>query len=349
MLVMRVLLLVAAVLLVAPAPAGAAVPRSWLGVMADGPMTDPSLDHAGEWARLRPSGVGHVRAAFFWPHAQPTSDVLDFARSDHVVLSAARQRLGVLPVVHGTPGWAAAREGSAPPPRRAAFAGYLRALVRRYGPRGSFWAEHPEVARRPIRDWQVWNEPNLEPYWSTQPFARSFVPVMRAARRALRAEDRGARAILAGLPNRSWIALRAIYRAGGRGAFDAVALHPYTGKPGHVVKFVKLARRQMRRYGDRRKPVLITELSWPATKRRHSSTGFETSEYGQALRLRRALRLLARERRRLKIERVYWYTWLSVERGSAFGWSGLRRLRGDRVVSARSLRAFRRTARALRR
>ena len=55
--------------------------------------------------------------------------------------------------------------------------------------------------------------------------------LLRASRRALRAADPGSRTVLAGLPNESWIALRKIYKAGGHGAFDAVALHPYTGKP----------------------------------------------------------------------------------------------------------------------
>ena len=54
-----------------------------------------------------------------------------------------------------------------------------------------------------------------------------------AARGAPRARARRPRLahVLAGLPNESWLALRSIYRAGGRGAFDAVALHPYTGQP----------------------------------------------------------------------------------------------------------------------
>lgn len=337
---------------VAGAPATAAVPRDWLGVMVDGPMTDAATDVGDEWRRLGDSGAGHVRAEFYWPRAQPTgAGTTDLAASDSVVLAAAREGLGVLPVVRGTPGWAATGQtGDTSPPRVAALAGYLKTLVGRYGPAGSFWAEHPQVRRRPVRAWQIWNEPNLKGYWSQQPFARSYVRVLHAARRALRSADRGARVVLAGLPNRSWIALRSIYRAGGQGAFDAVALHPYTGKPGHVVELVRLARREMARYGDPRMPVWITELSWPATKGTHRRTGFETSNAGQAKRLRRALRLLAAERRRLRIRRVYWYTWLSAERGeNAFGWSGLRRLRDGKRVSAPALRAFVRTGRALRR
>ena len=340
------------VLAAAAAPAPAAVPREWLGVMVDGPMTAPAFDASDEWRRLGDSGAGHVRAEFSWARAQPAGPgPTDLGASDAVVLAAAREGLGVLPVVLRTPAWAGTTgAGEASPPRRTAFAGYLRALVARYGPSGTLWAEHPELRARPIRRWQVWNEPNLDVYWSKQPFARSYVQLLRSARRALRAADGGAKVVLAGLPNRSWTALRSIYRAGGHGAFDAVALHPYTGKPGHVVKLVRLARREMARSGDTRKPVWITELSWPATRGTHRSTGFETSNAGQAKRLRRTLRLLAAERRRLRIDRVYWYTWLSAEQGpSAFGWSGLRRIRDGQRVSAPALKAFVQTGRALRR
>ena len=88
----------------------------------------------------------------------------------------------------------------------------------------------------------------------------------------------------------------------------------------------------MRRYSDGRKPIWITELSWPAAKgKTKNTTGFETTDKGQASRLREGLRLLARARKRLRIERVFWYTWLSQEGSpNSFDYSGLRRVRGGR-------------------
>jgi hypothetical protein len=126
-----------------------------------------------------------------------------------------------------------------------------------------------------------------------------------------------------------------------------MALHPYTGRPRNVIKLIEFSRREMRRYGDRRKPVWLTELSWPASKgKTRGVPGFVTTERRQAARLKLALRLLARSRKRLKIERVVWYTWLSLEGGrNSFAWSGLRRVRGKRVVTARSFRVFRAAAR----
>jgi len=47
---------------------------------------------------------------------------------------------------------------------------------------------------------------------------------------------------------------------------------------------------------------------------------------------------------------VFWYTWLSREGSrNPFDWSGLRRLRGDRIASAPALAAFRSAARGFRR
>ena len=73
-----------------------------------------------------------------------------------------------------------------------------------------------------------------------------------------------------------------------------MALHPYTGKPRNVVRLAGFARKEMRRYHDGRKPIWITELSWPAAKgKTKNTTGFETTDRGQAPRLREGLRLLA--------------------------------------------------------
>jgi len=196
----------------------------------------------------------------------------------------------------------------------------------------------------------VWNEPNLTRYWNVAPWAPSYVALLKAADAALKAADAGSRTILAGLPNESWTALRTIYAAGGRGAFDVVALHPYTRRPENVVRLVQFARREMRRRGDARMAVWVTELSWPAAVGKVKSTsGFETTERVQAVRLGDGLRLLAGERRTLRIGRVYWYTWLSAEgsTGSAFDYSGLRRLHDGRLRSVPALATFQRVARRL--
>ena len=362
-------LLVALLLLALAAPARAAdrrVPPGWLGVVADGPLT---AAHGGEWDAMVGAGVETVRVAVRWYELQPYGTAAevppadaprfrdgggvptDFTGLDAVVAQAAARGLVVLPVLQATPAWAARTPGdiTSPPADPAAFGRFAATLAERYGPRGTFWAERPDLPRLPVRAWQIWNEPNLTRYWSQQPFARSYVALLAAADAALARAAPGAQVVLAGLPNESWRALRAIYRAGGRGHFDVVALHPYTRRPRDVVRIVRYARRTMRRAHDGGTPVWITELSWPAAKGAvPRPAGFETTDRGQAGKLRTALRLLVRERRALRIGRVLWYTWLSTEQGpSSFDWSGLRRLRDGRPVSTPALTAFRRAARRL--
>ena len=350
------------------APAGAAerrVPQGWLGVTVDGPV-DPYAP--GEWDRMARAGVETVRAALRWGDVQPYppggvppaerarfKDVegipTDLARFDAIVGAASARGMAVLPVVHVTPSWTALRPANlaSPPADPASLGRFFKLLVDRYGPGGSLWRERPDLPRLPIREWQVWNEPNIITYWSDQPFAESFVPSLRAAARSLRAADPGATVVLAGLTNRSWVALRQIYDAGGRGLFDAVALHPYTRRPRDVLRLVRRARREMRARGDGGLPVWLTELSWPASKgKTRPQAAFEVGPRAQAVRLASSLRMLAKARRRLKIGRVIWYTWVSSEDGpSVFDWSGLRRTRGDRVVSTPALAVFRIAARRL--
>jgi polysaccharide biosynthesis protein PslG len=321
-------------------------------VQADGPLTDQPGPYDGEWDRMVGAGVESVRLTFLWRFAQPVAGgPNDFTATDALVIAGARRHLQVFPNVWATPDWAADQPGNAASPvrDRAAYGRYLAALIGRYGPHGSLWAERPDIPKVPIRAWQIWNEPSMTRYWSVQPFAKSYVALLRAAYSAVKRADPHATVVTAGLPNESWKDLRTIYKAGGRGHFDAVGLHPYTGKPRNVIRLVELSRSVMRKAHDSRTPVWLTELSWPAALGKVSEThGFETTDRGQAAKLKDGLKRLVDDRKRLRIGKVIWYTWLSVEGGeNSFAWSGLRRIRGSALLSAPALSTFRSVARRL--
>ena len=233
-----------------PRPSQAAerrVPQGWLGVVADGPL---SAADAGEWdamvrrrRRVGPRRGPLARAAAVRQAAEvPPADAprfrdaggvpTDFTALDAVVAAAAARGLAIAarrPVDARLGRPDAGRHHVAARPIRPTFGRFLAALAGRYGAQGSLWAERPDLPRVPVRAWQIWNEPNLTRYWSEQPFAPLLrAPAAAPPTRRSRAADPGATVVLAGLPNVSWTALRRIYEAGGRGHFDAVALHPYT-------------------------------------------------------------------------------------------------------------------------
>src|SRR2546429_540736 len=89
------------------------------------------------------------------------------ARKTH---SPACTRIPLLPFGLSAPAWARgdASSGASPPRDPADYVASLRALVARYGPAGSFWSENPSVPRRPLRTWQIWNEPQLRYQWADQ-------------------------------------------------------------------------------------------------------------------------------------------------------------------------------------
>ena len=341
---LRVLAVVFALAALPAVPAHAAVPPGFFGVMADGPVLGGSVSLDREVSLMRSTGVGSIRVAFYWREIEPAPGRFDWSSSDRV-MRAAGSSLDVLPVVVRAPSWATGgdeREGAVPEP--GTYGRFLAALVARYGPGGSFGGP------RPLRRWQIWNEPDIVRYWRGSPWPSTYVRLLREARDALRSADPGAVVVAAGLTNRSWEDLAALYRAGGRGLFDAAAIHPFSRRVSNVVKIVRLARDAMKRAGDARVPLMLTELSWSSGSGKSSfNYGWETTERGQADRLTSAFGALARERVRLRIGGVWWYTWLSPPVGEkeSFSYAGLRRMSRGRAVDKPARSAFSRAVRRL--
>ena len=370
------LALVVAALAVATAGCGGggnhpnrAVPQGFVGVTGGQPFLDGKVDNKREAATMASAGVESLRLPFHWSDMQPfpalapaaarkvtsfpvVNGVLtNFATTDRMVQAAAQHGITVLPVVLGTPVWAARHRGqpNSPPAGTAPFAAFMRGLVQRYGPQGTFWAQHPGVPRRPIRDWQIWNEPDHLVYWSDQPFARDYVRLLRAAHTAVHAADPGARVVLAGFANRSWDLLDQVYAAGGRGAFDVAAIHPYTLEVGNVMRTIRYARAVMTRNHDPR-PLMLTEITW-ASSLGHTKLrfGYETTEAGQASHLASLIPQIAAQRKQLGIDRFYWETWVSRDSApNPVDYGGLRELQPSGAVRDKpALAAFERVARQL--
>lgn len=336
----------------AEAPAKTSVPSGWLGAALgeDLPTRPALLGH--EFAVMDRSRVGTVRVTFDWNVAQPFAGWEPWlGQTDAIVLAAARRGIDVLPTVVGAPAWASddAPDGVnvLTPRDPQQYAAFLRLLIARYGPRGTLWREHPEVRARPVRAWQIWNEPNLDRYWRGD-WEPAYVRLLEASHAAIRAADPGAKVVLAGMPNYSWLALQSLYRRGAGDFFDVVAVHPYTRKMRNVIELVDANRRVMRANGDARAELWVTELSWSASRKGVRDLGFSVPQATQGRLLRAAIRELARRRKELRVGKVFWYAWMTRGTGTTdpFAYSGLRYVsRGGKVRSTPALRAFRRAAR----
>jgi hypothetical protein len=331
------------------------VPFGFMGVLAGAPLAEPGYTHTrAELAKMAGAGVESVRFAFYWNHAQPDGPfVTRFTRTDRIVAAAARAHIWVLPTVLGAPRWA--RQVAAHPSSRPRdpedYARFMGALVDRYGPRGTFWEARRDLPRRPIRIWQVWNEPDHRIFWDEQPYYRDYIATLAAARREILARDPGAKVVLAGLVGRSWDQLAVLYRLGAGPHFDYAAVHPFTRLLPDVLRILRYNRTTMRRYGDGDKPMVATEVTWPSSKGRvRPPSAFDRTESNQASILGALFRRLADHRKRLGLRAVYWATWMSEDRSrtDAFDYTGLNRLlRSGAVRRKPAFYTYRDTARAL--
>jgi hypothetical protein len=310
-----VLLAAALASLVAAAPVAARVPSGFVGVTAEDVFAGDADYRTANLSIQTAIGVQVIRQTFDWAAIERRPGTYDLSYHDEFVAKAAAHGVQIVPLLfHPPPFYARSRPGTTCPPRgNAAFARFAQVLVQRYGPRGTLWSERPDVPRNPFTAWQIWNEPNLAQYWCRRPSARGYVAMLRRVGRAIKSVDRKAQIYTAGLPAsrlRGAVPLkrylRGMYRAGARSVFDSLGLNPYARDDRALRALLRSTRRLMNRHGDRRAGIWISELGWGDRGVKHRLV---VGRKGQAARIRKSFELIRRERRRLRLRGVVYYSW----------------------------------------
>ncbi len=336
-------LALALVISLAFAAGAEALPAKFWGVV---PQSNLSSE---QFQRLSRGGVESVRVPLGWADLQPQSGgPINWSGVDQVVERAALAGIDVLPTISGAPTWAvptAAVPGGggtkAPAhlPVSAAAAAAWRALlceaVARYGPNGTYWSSHPGVPVKPIRAWQIWNEPNFK-YFVAKPNPAEYGKLVKLSNSALKSVDPGAQVILAGLfsqpkgaryarvvrgkkkvfnaINVNYFAsyfLEQMYKSnpGIKSKFAGVSLHPYTGTWQYLTPEIEEVRKVLTAAGDARKGLWITELGWSSgPPRSDGSNSFAKGPAGQARELKGSFKLLESKQVKWRIQRLYWFS-----------------------------------------
>ena len=258
-----------------------------------------------EYTRMKRNGAGSFRQGIAWNAVERSPGVFDFSLYDPLFERIARAGmepfvpLGTMPEFYSN---CAPEDCFRTLPttasQRAAWSRFLQKVVRRYGPRGSFWSQNPGVPKRPVRNYQIWNEENF--VFFTEPRSPSlYGALLKASHSAIRSVDRRAKVITGGLfmhPKRSQgiqgtTFLNQLYRVRGiKGAFEGVAIHPYAKDASLLRPDINAIRRVMKRNGDARTGLYITELGWGSGR----DTAFEKGIRGQVRELGQAYRSAAR-------------------------------------------------------
>jgi hypothetical protein len=315
----------------ASASVAQALPRGFWGVA---PQANPTLE---QLQRLHRGGVDSLRIPVVWSIVQPTRrSALNWSSIDQQVENASRAGIEVLPFLVGAPTWAvplvpvpgghgskASRNLPVSGAAGSGWSSFVAGAVARYGPGGSFWAEHPTVPPHPIRNWQIWNEPNFE-YFVARPNPAEYGRLVKRSAIAIKAVDPAAKVILAGLFARPKEAefkrkrpiayfatdfLDQMYeRTPGIGSkFQGVALHPYTTTFTRLTPYIEELRDVLKKNHDAAKKLWITELGW-SSKPPALNNSFAKGKQGQATQLKGAFKLLRNKQRKWRIQQVDWFS-----------------------------------------
>ncbi len=201
-----------------------------------------------EFALMKKAGIVWVRTDFDWSGVERSPGKWTFDHLDEVVQWAEEAGICLLPILDYDVPWA-----------RPAYQHldkwieYVRRIVGRYKDR--------------LRYWEVWNEPNLEGFWRDKPNPENYVRLLQATYREIKQIDPHLVVLLGGMAGIPWDYLEGIYRAGGKEFFDVMNVHPYryprSPEESRLEADLLRLRELMTRYGDKDKPVWITEIGWP--------------------------------------------------------------------------------------
>ncbi|HXB16049.1 MAG TPA: cellulase family glycosylhydrolase [Solirubrobacteraceae bacterium] len=295
-----VLAVVAAFLLAA---AGAALAAASAGAAEAGVnISSPSSQQISSAKAL---GTKWVRMFVNWRAFEPAPGDIDPG-----TLAAYEQGFKQLPAgtkvildVVDTPAWeTGSADEHAPPANPADYAQFVAALASRL----SHW----------VGAFEIWNEEDAPSWWTGAPNPAAYTQLLQATYPAVKAVDPSAAVLLGGLTGNDYSFLEGVYSAGGKGYFDAVAVHtdtacdilsPYEflrGPDNRMIPDSFLAYREvhavMLANGDD-KPIWMTELSWRTTSNVCSEGAWAgqkaegVSDEQQATYLRQAYHCLAQD------------------------------------------------------
>jgi hypothetical protein len=173
------------------------------------------------------------------------------------------------------------------------------------------------VAENPITEWQILNEPNSSSFYHPKPNPSEYAHLLEVSANAIHDVDPSADIVLAGMfgtPHpadgqaiKAWKFLRKIYKAGAKDDFDAAASHPYSGNLRGIRFQIKKFRNVMKKNGDKRADIAVTEMGWGSKKNVASALG--KGKKGQARILKKSFKLLKKKRKKWNIRGLMWFTW----------------------------------------
>jgi hypothetical protein len=263
-----------------------------------------------------------------------TAQGANFSQYDSIFLKAAQRGIWILPHFDGPMGGGHAIPSAG---EKTQWSEWAKKVVRRYGYKGVFWGEHPEVAARPVRDWEMINEPNNPAMIGYQASGTEYGDFLQWAAPAIQqaSESWGGQrtgVVFGGVVGdyKAW--MQAAWSVPGASThLTGVAFHPYALAPPAGTSRIQAFANHMNGLrsfvnglsGGGSKSLWITEVGWPA------EAEFGVGETTQAQLVNESIDWAQANAASLNLSAFIWYNLRDAEAG---GWQyrcGLRRRDGS--------------------
>ncbi len=248
---------------------------------------------------LKQAGASSDRFDFWWGVMEPDKGKWNWKDSDWLINFYRRNKIRMLPILCYNAAWM--KKSPSTSVDDAEYAQFVYQVVRRY--------------RKWVRDWEIWNEPNIPTFWKPQPNAAAYTAMLKAAYQAAHRADPHCVVVGAAANEADVNWLLDIAKNGGARTMDAVSFHPYSMSDGpdqmDLARQIEDVRLAMKLSGRAHIPLWITEMGWT------SSIGDPASVNRQSRYLVESYTIAAAE----GVQRLFWFALQDWGEGKTFqGW-----------------------------
>jgi hypothetical protein len=161
-------------------------------------------------------GVGWARMDLWWSLVEPSRGLFDWEYVDRAIGAYAENGVDLMVILCYGPAW---RDSQAPVDEEAreAFGDYVYEMVVRH--------------RRTVKEWEIWNEPNILPYWSPEPDVADYAALLEIAYRRAKRADPTCVVIGGATSGADAEFVRGLFENGAGDSFDVLSYHSYTAHP----------------------------------------------------------------------------------------------------------------------
>lgn len=193
-------------------------------------------------------GVTWDRSDFWWHKIEPKQGTFDFTFPDTAISYYEKNNIQMFPILCYHSNWA--KDGAAPATKEEQnlFANYVAKCISRYKNRITYW--------------ELWNEPNILPFWKPNPNVADYTALLKKSYIAAKKANPKCKIVGTCMAGYDQEFLERLYQLGGKDYFDVLSYHYYRTMPPEyeVPKELDDLHNLMARYGDGNKRIWVTEM-----------------------------------------------------------------------------------------